>query len=122
MSDEIKLEQFVGEHEFSGCDMTGAGDANGIIFMLDGVAYRAEEDPSDGYRSYLGTLSVSTTPVRNQFAPIRVTGRMRDEVLELIDVASGKTVLEVGTDNADDYYPWFVGTFTPENMSVNSGR
>ncbi len=29
-------------------------------------------------------------------------------------------VLEVGTDNSDDYYPSFVANFQPENMATNA--
>jgi hypothetical protein len=35
------------------------------------------------------------------------------------DRTTNKLVLEVGTENIDDYYPGFVGRFHPENMAVN---
>lgn len=55
-------------------------------------------------------------------ARIRTKGEYSgtDDVLELLDVANGKLILEVGTSNVDDYYPGFVATWTPENMAVNS--
>jgi hypothetical protein len=43
-----------------------------------------------------------------------------DEVLELIDAANGKVILEVGTSNVDDYYPSFRAGWTPQDMAVNS--
>ena len=39
--------------------------------------------------------------------------------LELLDCKTGKTVLEVGTENTDDYYPCFVANWSPENMACN---
>lgn len=118
----MELRELVGPHLLSGVDMTSSGDANGIVFVLDGVAYQAMEDPSDGYRSYLGELSVvDADGVKNRFAAVPVLARMRDDdVLEVLDGGSGDIVLAIGTENADDYYPWFVGDFTPEHMSVNA--
>jgi hypothetical protein len=119
----MTLVDLVGPHLLTGCDMDSDGDANAIVFVLDGTAHRAQEDPDDGYRSYMGELSVSEKPVRNVFPAVSVVGRLaegNDDVLELIDAATGKTVLEVGTDHSDDYYPSFVGSFTPENMTVKA--
>ena len=115
----VTLEQFVGEHELGGVDMSGSGDANGVVFVVDGVSYQALEDESDGYRSMLGELKVVDAPVKNVFQAVRCVGKMRGEILELTDAQSGKTVLELGTDDSDDYYPSFVCNFTPEAMSVN---
>lgn len=103
-------------------------DADAIRFRLDGVTYTAVEDPSDGYRSCMGSLFVSPTEkMRNVFTPIRVLGKKKEDgryqkndTLQLIDVVTGKVVLEVGTDNTDDYYPYFVADFSPENMATNS--
>jgi hypothetical protein len=99
-------------------------------FRLDGKVYLAIEDPSDGYRSHLASLSEyqDDCPMENVFPAVQVLARHRAkgaasyheaDVLELIDVATGKTVLEVGTDNSDDYYPSFVASFSPENMVTN---
>ncbi len=119
----MTLNDLAGPHLLTGCDMDSTGDANAIVFVLDGTAYRAQEDPNDGYRSYMGELSVSKKPVVNMFAPVPVFGRLaktENDVLELIDVGTGKTVIEVGTDNSCDYYPSFVGCFTPENMTTKA--
>ena len=102
---------------------------NTISFRLDGNVYTAVEDPENGYRSSLGKLFVDQRPMQNVFIRVRVMGRMKqntdqqsNETLELLDVMTGKVVLEVGTDNTSDYYPYFVASFMPENMVVNIGR
>lgn len=101
-------------------------------FRLDGKVYLAIEDPSDGYRSHLASLSEyqDECPMENVFPAIHVLARHRTkgtsyqdaDVLELIDVVTGKTVLEVGTDNSDDYYHSFVACFSPENMATNKNE
>jgi len=141
MSD-VELMSLVGEHVLDAVDTfvekvkmyewrDDLEDANCIRFRLDGVVYTATEDPSDGYRSYLGKLFVSPTDeLRNVFQPCRVLVRKKpddrygntNDTLEMIDVVTGKTVLEVGTDNSDDYYPSFVSAFWPEHMAANQGR
>jgi hypothetical protein len=134
---EVTLDSLIGEHTLDAVDTfvervkqygDAFEDANAIRFRLDGIAYTATEDPSDGYRSYLGTLFASdAAEVRNVFPPVRVLARKKadephqvNDTLELIDVVTGKVVLEVGTDNTDDYYPSFVSAFWPENMATNA--
>lgn len=104
-------------------------DASVCRFRLDGVVYVAIEDPSDGYRSSMRDLFIpNDKTVKNVFPAIEVVGKHRtvgsysgkDDVLELIDAVTGKVVLEVGTDNIDDYYPGFVASFHPENMATNA--
>lgn len=114
-------------------------DAQVIRFRLDGTVFVASEDPDD-YHSMLGSLLVYDTEqiaqMRNVFPPIEVVAKVTrtnthpenqyyyddsDWMLELIDVDTGKTVLEVGTDASEDYYPLFVASFHPENMSINAG-
>lgn len=101
-------------------------DANMIRFRLDGKVYTAVEDPSDGYRSSMEKLFVSGAAMKNTFLGCKVLARKKgrsdyheNDTLEFIDVVTGKVVLEVGTDNHDDYYPCFVSSFMPENMAVN---
>jgi hypothetical protein len=134
----IKLESLAGEHELTGVDYIASeelksnyewsGPYNGqvIRFVLDGKTYTAREDDNDGYRSAMEDL-VEGGVCKNQFAPQRVLCSIRtegeygskDDVLEMRDIATGKLVLEVGTDNTDDYYPSFVANFKPENMACN---
>lgn len=114
----ISFEKWEGEFE----------DCNAIRFRLNGVAYIAAEDPADGYRSHMRELAICEEPMTNVFQGVRVVGVYRDngqygetdDVLELIDVESGKTVLRVGTQNTSDYYPNFVSAFNPENMAINA--
>lgn len=137
---EVELSSLVGEHMLDAVDMETESveryadcfeDAEVIRFRLDGVTYVGIEDPSDGYRSSLGTLHVSPdAQIKNAFPPVKVLGLMKDhgeygrknDTLQLIDVVTGKVVLEVGTDNTDDYYPWFVGMFDPTAMVSNEGK
>lgn len=99
-------------------------------FRLDGTTYKVIEDPDDGYRSAMKEIVVSKdTILVNVFAKCDVFARHRtkrnygenDDVLELIDIKTGQVVLEVGTEDIDDYYPGFVARFTPENMALNKG-
>lgn len=138
---EVALQSLVGEHMLDGVDEStiqvkmwewsdGMEDANVIRFRLDGKVYTAVEDPSDGYRSMMKSLFVSEDTMKNTFPPVKVVGRYRDtydyggtsEILELIDAANGKVVLTVGTENSDDYYPWFKAEWRPANLAVNAGR
>lgn len=93
-----------------------------IRFKLDGVVYVAIEDPDDGYRSYLGELKVDTKEITNAFTGVEVKGVYKesgDVILCLVDTTTNETVLTVGTDYSDNYYPYFVANFNPAAMSVN---
>jgi hypothetical protein len=131
VEDLIEWDSLVGEHELSGVDRYnaeiqgywGARNAEAISFTLDGITYTAVEDENDGYRSAMDRLSRSDVVLKNTFPPVRVIARMAPsdrwethEVLELINPKNGQTVLKVGTGNVDDYYPYFVATFNPENL------
>lgn len=98
-----------------------------IFFTLDGVTYRAEEDPSDGYRSMLNSIHVDTNvQLKNTFPAHAVVAKWSpvesDDVVEFVDAVTGKVVLEVGTSNYDDYYPCFVGHFIPEHLMINQAN
>jgi hypothetical protein len=136
--ENVPFESLVGEHELDAVDESTEqvkkwyGDtfesANCIRFRLDGKVYTGIEDPSDGYRSSMEKLFVSADTMTNVFKPVRVLARIRTEyehggvsdVLQLLDMANGKVILEVGTDNTDDYYPVFVASWKPENMAANN--
>lgn len=103
-------------------------DCQVIRFRLNGTVYVAIEDPEDGYRSCMSELVIDKdAKLSNVFPMVEVVGRHRtkgkysgeDDVLELVDAATGEVVLEVGTDNVNDYYPGFVASFHPENMVIN---
>lgn len=136
----VDFETLVGEHELDAVDESieqvkrwygdRFEDANCLRFRLDGTVYTAIEDPSDGYRSSMGKMFVSTDKMKNTFPSVKVLARIRteyeyggkSEVLQLLDVKNGRVILEVGTDNTDDYYPSFVSSWKPENMAVNDDR
>lgn len=132
----VMLDDLIGDHMLDAVDTyvervntwgKNFEDANVIRFRLDGIVYTAIEDPSDGYRSCLDKLTAEAdAEVKNVFPPVRVTARKKaddkyckNDTLELVDAVTGKVVMEVGTDNTDDYYPSFVSSFSPENMATN---
>lgn len=138
-TNKVDLKSLVGPHildavDFSVEQVANWGDtledAQHCRFRLDGVVYIAVENPDDGYRSSMRHLLIGAGEMTNVFPPLKVIGRHRekgegswagtDDVLELIDEQTGKTVLEVGTDNIDDYYPGFVASFHPEAMAHNA--
>jgi hypothetical protein len=139
-SEDIALESLVGAHELSGVSFDDIPaktelnpeyeDANRCTFILDGEAYQAIEDPSDGYRSTLRTLlRCDPALVSNRFEPIQVVGSMRgrtgyteNDVIDFRDTRNGKVILSVGTENTDDYYPSYVADWQPENIFTSAGR
>lgn len=102
---------------------------DGIAFTLDGQTYAAIQDLNDGYRSCLDKIlsldkdaymstHIPPTKVRAAYATDRPC-----KVINFVDVITGETVLEVGTDNSDDYhYPFFVASFYPQNLAANQGK
>jgi hypothetical protein len=120
----VSFKSLEGVHELSGVDQYTFADkdrydeeANGIHFMLDGKCYLAIEDPDDGYRSSLRWIEKTRKKPKNQFKPIRVrvVFEMTEqyELLTFFKWKSDKMVMQIGTDNCDDYYPSFIGYFDP---------
>ena len=136
----MELKDLVGLHKLSGVDTAtetvklyewsdSTEECNVVRFVLDGTTYKAVEDPDDGYRSHCGELIVCEEPITNNFPPQEVMAKMKDNeeysvnnTIQFIDVVTGKIVLEVGTDNTDDYYPYCVMNWNPENLAINVGR
>jgi hypothetical protein len=134
---EVELEALVGERVFTGADsgiLPADPDnyqyetADLFRFVLDGVTYTAQEDPSDGYRSSMQSLTLGDggRPVPS-VPPVRVLVRKMpnseyavNDAIEGICIENGKVLFRVGTDNTDDYYPSFVGYFDPTAMPVNA--
>lgn len=129
----MELKDLVGEHILDAVDFQNDQvkdwgdhfiDCQVMRFRLGGVVYSVVENPDDGYRSSMREIVISDNAVmKNVFPPGRVVGRYygdTDDKLELIDVKTGGTVLEAGTDNSDDYYPSFVASFHPEAMATNT--
>ncbi|MBK8810778.1 MAG: hypothetical protein IPN69_08625 [Acidobacteria bacterium] len=134
----MELKDLVGEHildavDFSTEQVETWGEpfkaCQAMRFRLDGNVYTVTEDPEDGCRSTMKEITAGDWPMTNVFQPVRVVGRHRpfseygrgSDILELIDVGTGQTVIEVGTDNCHDYYPNFVANFRPESMTPNAG-
>lgn len=140
--ENVPFDSLVGEHTLDAVDesveqIKGWGSwtdsANCLRFRLDGKVYVALEDPDDGYRSAMRKLFILDGKMKNVFTPVRVIARVCKEtgrlpyrnsadLLQLVDIANGKVILEVGTDNTDDYYPCFVASWVPENMALNATR
>ena len=109
----------------------GADDA-AHEFMVDGIIFKVLEDPNDGYRSMLGVIEYGEKSdsifFRKSLAKVRIKtyeGRSSkdgwsksDEGYQLVDVEDGHVWLEFGTDNTDDYYPYFVFRHTPKEPKV----
>lgn len=113
----MKLIDLCGIHKLSGVE-TGE---DSIRFILDGVAYEAVEDPDDGYRSYMGELNITDKRIRFTFSPVEVLCSMNndEEILEIRDTNNGETILRLGTDYSDSYYPQCVFNWMPEKMACN---
>ncbi len=71
----------------------------------------------------MAELRITTEKVRYTFPHVNVFCSMseadEDDVLCFRDVANGKLILEVGTANTSDYYPYCVFCWMPENMACN---
>jgi len=135
----VDLESLVGLHKLSGVDFgkiepeeeEWQDTSSTMTFVLDGETYTAVEDPSDGYRSALEHLLKGGDAVKNTFEPVKVFGMMRNacrdrsgkaEVLSFYDAVTAKLVLELGTDDSDDYYPSCILFFDPRGMVINAGK
>ena len=126
-----------GKHEFSGIDPFQYQDEyghgrthDGYYVIIDNVVYAFENDPDDGWRSY-GKIyipeKISVHDIKNRFLAqdviimqqhIEHTVENKD-FYSIIDVVSGKTILEIGTDYTDSYYPLAICHYYPENMAIN---
>ena len=125
----MELKDLVGKHMLDAVDFseesveTYSGvfeDCSVCRFRLNGVVYIACEDPEDGYRSTMSELMEDKLAVmKNVFAPIEVIGKHNGYIIVFVDTITDKIVLEVGTEDFDDYYPYYVASFHPENMVTN---
>lgn len=128
----MKLEDIKGVHSLSGVDYVARGkifDGIAIRFCIDGVTYVARENPDDGYRSYMEELEISGEPCRNTFPAENVfcekepesSGESKD-ILVIENINTRKEILRVGTDYTEDYYPYCVMEYHPENLQCNMDR
>jgi hypothetical protein len=128
---KMELIDLVGRHKLTGVEFGQeqygySDDSEYIMFILDGVTYLAKEDPDDGYGSYMGELEVTDKIIKNKFDEVEVFCMMREEyaseVLEIYDTNNDRLILAVGTENTDDWYPWFECKYYPENMFINDNN
>ena len=117
------FETLVGfEYDFYGVDDLA------FCIGIDGkrIAFKAVEDPDDGYRSYLSTITI---PLKGHIffsvplARVVLEDRRSDcpserksdfSGWELVDVTDGHVWLSVGTDYSADYYPCFTFHYAPK--------
>lgn len=96
-------------------------------FKLDDMIFEALEDPSDGYRSYLGNIVIDEqksedrsiffpAPVAHVKIVVDSTESTDFNGWTLVDT-DGHIWLTVGTENSNDYYPWFQFTYCPKDPS-----
>ena len=114
----------VGYIEVEWTDWTGSVcTEQALAFRLDGIVYAALEDPSDGYRSAMEDLITGDFKLSNTFKPVEVVveGYQEDDedTMKIVDVVTGKTVIEVGTDYSEDYYPRFIAYWDPTGLVHN---
>lgn len=101
-----------------------------ILYRIDGKLYAFQEDTNDDYRSMLEEVREANErdleiPLA-EFAPIVCNFMIRDlhqfggtdHVLYAVDERTDLLVLEIGTENTDDYYPSFVASWTPEGVPL----
>ena len=132
----MELKDLVGFHSLTGVrrgrglyheDWNGAKEESEFVaFQLDGVTYLAVEDPDDGYRSYCeklviaNSIEVTRIPDTEVFCVMKPDSRYEtNDVLLILDARTRACVLEVGTENTDDYYPYCVMAWHPENLYIN---
>jgi hypothetical protein len=90
-----------------------ADEADTLSIGIDGNTYTFFEDPSDGYRSYMGDIEVIAhltdalkgAALVNREVIIRDDPRKDKDIIEIIDATTGHIWARLGTDNYDDYYP-----------------
>lgn len=133
----MELRNLVGSHILSGIEVGTEKTkryfreepCNYIKFTLDGVTYLAREDPDDGYRSYMEELEIVEGTCKIKLPDVSVFCHMRgdteyevNDVLVFTDAMNCKEILAIGTENTNDYYPYCVLEYTPENMSCNADK
>lgn len=124
-----------GKHKFSGIDSFQYEDKygtthEGYYIIIDNVVYTFEIDRDDGYRSY-GYIyipeKISVHDIKNRFLAqdVVITPHNIEHTDEnkqfysISNAETGKTILEIGTEYTDSWYPMAICHYYPENMSIN---
>lgn len=130
MTEITDFKLLVGKKKLSGVDVTSQSvngeDVTSVVFILDKVKYKVIEDLNDGYRSSACSPEIVRDKVKNSFPSVDVLCRHKtkgynigeDDILELLSLKTGQTILEIGTHNIDDYYPSFVCNFSAEAIGT----
>lgn len=135
----MTLKDLEGIHTFTGIEFDTATvevdwkerKINIIKFELDNKTYVAEEDPGDGYRSYLETIEEVCEPIsrKHKIPPTKVICRHitkydteECDILEFIDNQNGEVFLRMGTNHLDDFYPYCLLDYMPERMYINKQK
>ena len=108
-------------------------DSSENAFKVDGIAFKVLEDPNDGYRSHLGAIEYGEESnaifFQNPIAEVRIEtyselshgneyeGGEKNEGYRLVDINDGHVWLEFGTDNTDEYYPYFIFRHMPKEIA-----
>lgn len=96
-------------------------------FKIGDIVLEAIEDPSDGYRSYLGCVKVATNEGlifhEKPIAVVRVVEKTYHfprpfTGCVLVDANDDHVWLEVGTSDYDDYYPCFTFRYMPKVKAI----
>ncbi|HSN66735.1 MAG TPA: hypothetical protein VLS94_08845 [Fusibacter sp.] len=116
----MELRKFTEMKKFSGIDVIEGG----FRVVFDGKSYELTEDESDGYRSYLNDVVETENKVDNTFQEIEVYCIHKDDgyydVVEVFDSSNNQLILTFGTQNCDDYYPYCILDWKPQNMNINN--
>lgn len=92
-------------------------------FKLGDVIFEAIEDPSDGYRSYLDTIVLSSGGIfsKQPLAYVQILHKETgsEDGYSLFSPETGHVWLWVGTESTDDYYPYFVFNYTPDTTQTS---
>lgn len=104
----MNLDDLVGQtFDFYGID--------GTALKLGDLCLEAVEDPQDGYRSCLQEMRPAPEGSIFFSSPVARVTVLKDSEIDgwsLVDEAGHKW-LTVGTGNAEDWYPYFVFSYSP---------
>lgn len=115
-------------------------DMDAVIFNIDNQLWAMYVDPDDGYRSYscvhlatgeqLQNLYMTNFPPQEvivEFGNVNTSddygNTLENKAFMIIrDAITHKEIVNIGTDNTDDYYPYGYFIYHPENMYINQGK
>jgi hypothetical protein len=117
-----------GKHLLSGVEEdVDNKDCQRLLIKLDGDVYQFIEDDNDGYRSAMDdeNSKIINYKMKNTFNDIEVFIIYVDEsngydadIIRIYNIDNGELIIEVGTDNIDDYYPSFICNYNAENLGI----